>query len=403
VDVAIEAGLLIDGSGKATPGRFVGVADGRVVTTSTTPLEAACTIDASAYTVMPGLIDTHVHLFDHFDVVDADIMARYMNDADGIAARLRQLLAHGITTVKSLCDPEDEVLEIRRRIAGGVLMGPRLLACGAGITAIGSHPAATMCCRNPYFRYISTTEVDTPDGARSAVRRLAGKGVDGVKLFYYGALPGEPPVIFPVAKYDLQAEITRFADPVLKAAIDEAHAHGLRVTVHVKNGRRAKTALECGVDTLEHTFKLDPEDDDFVELLARSRTSITATLARSRVRDEQIPTVKRLNECGIRIALGSDTTDVRGDWGLDSVREIEALHDAGLSTQDALASGMSVAAAHIGRAHDLGSLDPGKFADAIVLEGNPLEDRSALRRVALVIKGGTIVHDNLSYARPGVS
>ena len=102
--------------------------------------------------------------------------------------RLNDFLTAGVTTVKSVGDSEDDILRVRARLASGELAGPRLLATGAAFCAPGSHPATTILSQNPWLRYRTTVETDSPERAREAVRRLAGKKVDAVKIIHQGRL-----------------------------------------------------------------------------------------------------------------------------------------------------------------------------------------------------------------------
>ena len=364
-------------------------------------IDGAETLDASTATVLPGLIDAHVHLFDFKGITDAATMAEFV--ATGIEARLRAFLANGITTVKSCGDAEDEVLIIRERIDAGKLLGPRVLAVGPGLTAPRGHPAASVYAANPWYSALAAAEVDKPQAARDVVRRLAEKGVDGIKLLYQGGCGHEEPYFFKSVMFPSQFQIFRLKETVMRAAIEEAHRWNLGVTVHTHEEDRARTAVECGANALEHGILRVPiADNGLVGLLRDRAVTVAPTLTIGRCHPVSLGNVKRMHDGGVGLALGTDLNQMFNDWGRCSIDEIEAMVRAGLTPAQAIDAATSGAARHIGRSDDLGSIAPGKLGDLVVVDGNPVEDIAALRRIVLVIKDGEVVIDNRTAARASV-
>jgi imidazolonepropionase-like amidohydrolase len=319
--------------------------------------------------------------------------------ATGIQARLHAFLAHGITTVKSCGDAEDEVLIIRDLIEAGKLLGPRVLAVGPGLTAPRGHPAASVYAANPWYSALATAEVDEPEAARDVVRRLAEKRVDGIKLLYQGGCSHEEPYFFKSAMFPAQFRIFRLNETVMRSAIEEAHRWNLSVTVHTHEEDRARTAVDCGANALEHGILRVPiADDGLIGLLRDRAVTVAPTLTIGRCHPDSLGNVRRLHEGGVGLALGTDLNQMFNDWGRCSIDEIEAMIRAGLTPAQALAAATAGAARHIGRNDDLGSIAPGKRADLVVVDGNPVQDIGALRRIVLVIKNGEIVIDNRATA-----
>jgi imidazolonepropionase-like amidohydrolase len=176
---------------------------------------------------MPGLIDCHIHLLNMWTAKDEATMAADIETE--LPERLKDFLTAGVTTVKSVGDSEDDILRVRARLASGELAGPRLLATGAAFCAPGSHPATTICGQNPWLRYRMIVETDSPEQAREAVRRLAGKKVDAVKIVHQGGCKHGSPYFFKVESLGLNVQILKLEKAVLGAIIDEAHRPGSRL------------------------------------------------------------------------------------------------------------------------------------------------------------------------------
>lgn len=342
-------------------------------------------IDGEGAIVMPGLIDTHVHLI----FVEAlseggsndSVVATFIRD--GLPERLMAFLAHGVTTVKTTGDYFPHILAVRGAIANGELIGPRVFTTGPVFTAPGGHPAGTLC-HTEWCRQHVTVQVETAEAAREEVRRLAAEGVDAVKVAYQQARRDR--------------EIPALSPEVLAAIIDEAHRHRLRVTVHTNSEREALEAVRSGADGLEHGVLDQALSGDALLNALRERGTTYAPTLRIWPREERylrhpMANLHRAWQAGVRIVLGSDTyyapwAESPGSW---TVTELEWMAEAGLSRRDVLLAGTRTAAEHLGVLAELGTIEPGKLADLVVLDGNPLDDLSVLRRPRLVIVGGRIV------------
>jgi imidazolonepropionase-like amidohydrolase len=342
---------------------------------------------------MPGLIDCHIHLLNMWTAKDEATMAADIETE--LPKRLNDFLTAGVTTVKSVGDSEDDILRVRARLDSGELAGPRLLATGAAFAAPGSHPATTIYGQNPWLRYRATVETDSPERAREAVRRLAGKKVDAVKIVHQGGCKHGSPYFFKAELLGLNVQILKLEKAVLGAIIDEAHRHGLKVTVHTVDADAAIEALEAGADGLEHgVIEHRLKDDQVVELLLRNRASYVPTLCLIRFEEKtaevRYANLKQVADAGVRVALGTDSFCGFGKFGENTIEEAERSAQAGIGASQILRMATKDAAEHLG-ANDLGSVAPGKLADLILVDGNPAVNIRALRNVAMVIKNGEIV------------
>ena len=384
----IENARVIVGDGAVIDGATVVIVGDRIQSVATAPLQLKTVkrVDARGMTLMPGLIDTHVHFFGLTGQGREAYRAQIKTLAPGY---MKDFLRHGVTTVKSLADPLELVLELRTMVNEGKILGPRILLVGPCFTAPGGHPAVTLGRDDPWMRSEIAIEVADEDTARREVRRLAGKGVDAIKA----AVEAGQGTGIPEATPRLSAN-------VLRAIVDEAHQHKLRATVHTHREQDVLDAIEAGADGLEHgLWDSRLSDNHLADLLLERNVCYTPTLWAWSV-DRESPSLeiaqqnlKALSDKGVRIALGTDTLCSMPRPGLNTIQEMELMAQAGLTPEQIIRAGMRDAAEHLGLLHDLGTVEPGKIADLILVAGDPLKDISCLHGVQMVIKAGQIVYN----------
>lgn len=405
--LVIENGRVVVGDGTVLERGSVVISGDRILSVTDEPVEApgARRIDAAGATVLPGFFDAHAHLLME-DVTavpgnPADLDAHL---SDALPARLRAYLEAGITTVVSTGDFWPPIGLVRDRIHDGDLTGPRVFTSGPVFTAPGGHPAVTVCGGsagwgdvNPWCRDHLAVEVDTREGARDAVERLAGAGVDLIKMVYDSISPSGEHL-----KTDVMREI-----------VAAAHDHGLGAYAHITEVDNAFAAVEAGLDGLVHVpFEVSREGQrsELAEVLERHDvTAVTTAVGldalQRRFAEEGnldlaerfagdlralLETIRRIVDVNADlVVLGTDTPHLPPDVAFHG--EVRLLRAAGLSPAQALRAATRNAAVHIGREGDLGTLEAGKLGDVVVVDGNPLEDLQALRNVDVVIKGGEIV------------
>jgi imidazolonepropionase-like amidohydrolase len=312
-----------------------------------------------------------------------------------LKTRLRALLEAGVTTVKSVGYSEDDILRVRDMLAAGELVGPRLYATGGAFAAPGSHPGTTVYGKNPWIRNRATFETDSPQQAREAVRRKAEHRVDAIKIVHQGGCKHGDPYFFRVPALGIDVQILRLERAVLEAIIDESHKQGLKATVHTVDEHTAVEALEAGADGLEHGVMDELlTNDRIIELLLRNRASYVPTLWLIAFDENTAATryanLKRVVEAGVRVPMGTDTFCGFGKFGEIAHIEMEHYEHAGTPPLTILKMATSDAAQHLG-ANDLGTIAPGKLADMILVDRDPVTNIAALRHVSTVIKNGEIV------------
>jgi enamidase len=397
------------GDGTVLESASVAMAGDRIVSVAVGTVEApgASRIDAEGRTVLPGLIDTHVHLLMEKlyeqPRSDAD-MTSYI--AERLPERLRAYLRAGITTVMSPGDYWPFVAAIRDRVREGGLAGPRIHTAGPLFTGPGGHPAATFCGfldqggQNPWCKEHLTVEVATPEEARAAVARIKREGVDRIK-FVNEALDG-------TGAGALQPD-------VVGAIVDAAHGHDLRAYAHITDPAKAVTAIEAGLDGLVHipVASTEPEAvERLVEIMGAKglRAASTLTIFHSMANSEAPPGNEDVPEMMQQMLAGMRQTlsrIVKADpdlvvFGTDSPHlapaeafhtEVGLLGESGLTPTEILQSATGRAAQFIGVGDKLGTLEPGKLADLVVVDGDPTTDLSTLKNVVVVVKSGEIVYE----------
>jgi imidazolonepropionase-like amidohydrolase len=390
--VCLRSARLIDSTGarpveKAT----VVVADGRVgeIWANGEPAPAgALEIDLEGRTLMPGLVDAHVH-------VSAFDMPRPLKGQEAVAPEvrhhllaqgLRRMLRMGITTVRDVGAFGDDLLHARQAIRLGAIPGPRILACGriVSATSAGGRHFAGM------YR-----EADGPDEMRKATREQFRRGADFIKIMTTGARSCELENSSPL-------QMTR---EEMAAVVGESHRMGYRVAAHCEGLDGTRMAIEEGVDTIEHGLELH-RAPELLDELARSGRVLVPTLscffhisenhgsqwapglvelAHNQL-EEAHRTVAAARRAGVRMAMGFDSQP-HGQSALELVR----LWRAGLTPMEAIMAATTGSAAACGLAAHLGAVARGKAADLLVVDGDPLGDPEVLldpERIWLVVQSG---------------
>lgn len=355
-------------------------------------------VDLDGATVVPGLIDAHLHALSGEAVRNPgfgpppELKGGEPRHRElgyfVLAAMARATLDSGFTTVRDVGSDDLEAITLRQAIDLRVVPGPQVLSCGRIISATSPGGAVF----HAMYR-----QADGPDEMRKAVREQARAGADFVKIMATGARSVERENPEP-------AQMTR---EEIATVVAEAHRIGLRVAAHGEGLDGVRLAVEEGVDTIEHGLSLH-RDPRVLDLMAERGTTLVPTLSTfhdlaerftdsfpqalvdqaRRQLEEAYATVAAAREAGVRIAVGHDS----GPPG-DAAVEIERLADAGLTNQEALTAATNAPAVALGL-QDRGVLEADHRADLVVLARNPVDDLSVLRdteKIMMVIKAGEIV------------
>ncbi|MFC1596842.1 amidohydrolase family protein, partial [Planctomycetota bacterium] len=253
----------------------------------------------------------------------------------------------------------------------------------------GGHPSVTVCRGSPWFRSELSVEVDDEGEGRKTVRQLAEKRVDAIKVVYHGSTSNPAGAV----------SFEKLSVDVMRAIIDESHQHGLKVTVHTWREQDAIVALESGADGLEHGVVDAPLGNDRLAQILLDRNAFyvptlrVLTLGKNPVPLETAQgNLKDLTHRGVRIAVGTDTL---GDQprGLNTILEMQLMAEAGMAPAQIIRAATHDAADHLGLLERLGTVEPGKIADLIIVDGDPLKDMSVLHKVEIVIQRGHIAYN----------
>ncbi|MDF2569102.1 MAG: hutI 2 [Sporomusa sp.] len=389
----IKAGLLIDGTGgPAQAACYLAVKDGFIVGVGQrgdfpSDLEATV-VDYSAYTVMPGLIDPHVHLFLE-GISDLKTRTlRWKEDKDITLIRaiknLNLTLKQGVTTVRDLGGPYGINSLLKKAINQGVVAGPRVVTSRQAISITGGH-----------FHYAGGREADGPDEMIKAVREQAKGSADCIKFMMTGCVN--------FVRQD--AGVVELSLIEAQAVVNEARRLKKAVAVHANGVDGVRQALAVGVTTLEHGALIDEPTTDlitksgvywiptlvpFERMLDYGRRHQTKTLPSGGIEAVYLrhkAMVLRAYQAGANIVAGTDAGALGVAHG-DMWREINLLVDCGLPPAAALRAATGLAAKAIGLGSEIGTVETGKRADLLVLSGNPLTDIACVRNVVKVLKDG---------------
>ena len=373
--IVIRAGALIDGVGGVRRDVTITV-DGDRLARIDAGARAAATYDLSRFTVLPGLIDTHVHMESHFGKD-----GRASNTGETAAERVLYAaenayvtLMAGFTTVQSIGSPSD--LDLRAAIARGTLPGPRLLTSVASITDTSL----------------------TPTQIRDAVRATIARGADLIKIF--------------ASKSIREGGAQTMSDAQIAAACDEARSAGKRIWVHAHASSAVRAAASAGCFAVTHGSQVTNDDlalmaqrgtffepniglvsQNYIENKARYLGIGNYDEAGFRFMEEGIPRkldmFKRARaQRGLKLIMGTDAT--AGAHGQNAREIIYRVQVGGQPPMDAITGATSLAAEALGLQSRIGSLAAGMEADLIAVDGDPLRDITALQRVVFVMRGGKI-------------
>ncbi|AXT38579.1 amidohydrolase family protein [Alteromonas sp. BL110] len=404
-DTLIHAGKVFTGTSKSLLERMTVVVEDNKITALkegfAKPQEGDTVIDLSASTVMPGLMDMHVHLSSQHGGPQTYLERFSLNEADYAlrAANYAQItLDSGFTTVRNLGDGYNETVALRNAIAKGYATGPRIYTVAKSIATTGGHadPSNGMS-------HLLRPDVGPKQGvvngeveAREAVRARYQDGADLIKITATGG-------VLSVAK---SGQNPQFMTDELEAIVDTAKDYGMTVAVHAHGKEGMKRAIEAGVDSIEHGTYMDSE---IRELMKKHGTYYVPTILAGKfvadkakidgffpelVRPKAAAigpliqnTFEQAHKAGVKIAFGTDSgVSAHGD----NAQEFALMVEAGMNPADALLSATVNSADLLGISDILGTLEQGKLADIVAVQGNPLDDISLMESVSFVMKDGVV-------------
>jgi imidazolonepropionase-like amidohydrolase len=392
----IHAGRLIDvRSGRVTTNAYITIAKDRILAIMDSAAAGIPTIDLSKYTVVPGLIDCHAHALGNPKDQSSASGLRMSSAQKALwgVHNLQTWLDHGFTALRDA--GEDDLgygqLALRNSIEKGLIRGPRMVSAGNFVSVNGGHGDADVLAPDQSLP-MRPNIADTVGAVSIAVRRDIKYGADWIKLMATGG------VMDPISDY----RVEELSEEQMAKAVEVAHRAGKKVMAHAEGAEGIKSAVRAGVDSIEHGTIMDEEG---ARLMEQRGTWLVPTLycfqhdlqtGLSQGRDpgsfakgvaivkEQGPAFHRALAHHLKIAYGIDDDP-------DFVsKEFGALVSGGMMPIDALRAATMNGAELLGRSGEIGTLEPGKFADVVAVDGDPLADITVMEKVVFVMKGGEV-------------
>lgn len=392
-----RGGRVFEGTGARIADAEIAVDDGLIADVGS-GLDGDEEVDVSGRTILPGLFDCHVHVaFSHVDTwrhLQAPFSLRFYEAARNLEATLHA----GITSIR---DAGGADLGMKTAVESGLIRGPRMQIAIKMLSQTGGHGDGTMPSGDcfhlmPPYPGSPSTIVDGADEMRRCVRELIREGADVIKVATSGGVlsPRDSP------------RHAHFRPPELEVLVEEASAAGRFVMAHAQATDGIKNAVRAGVRSVEHGIYLD---DEAIGMMLDRGTYLVPTLVAPQgvldaaaegvrfplsvldkakeVIDAHRDSFRRAVAAGVRIAMGTDSGVARHGQNL---RELELMRQGGMSPQDVLRATTRTAAELLGVADARGTIEPGKLADLVVVDGDPLDVASLPASVVAVYLGGVL-------------
>jgi imidazolonepropionase-like amidohydrolase len=397
--VVVTADRMIDVlAGRAVARPQITITDGRIVAVAAQGAaipDGARRVDLPGLTLLPGLIDLHVHLTSD---------PRYggyrgLEFTDGFwtvvgVANAKRTLEAGFTTVRNVGSSDYADVAIKQGIEQGFVTGPRIVPATYAIGATGGHCDSTEF--PPSVSVPSPQIANGPDELRATVRKLRKYGAEVIKFCGTGGVFSKTDTVGG-QQYSL-VEMT--------ALVEEAHQLGLKVAVHAHGAAGIKDAIRAGVDTIEHAsladdeaiqlakqhgtyFDMDIYNDDYILAEGAKNGVFAESLEKERqIGRRQRETFKAANAAGVRMTFGTDGGVYPNG---DNAKQFATMVAWGMTPMQAIRAATATAAEALGRSSDVGAIAVGRYGDLIAVSGDPLTDVTKFQNVEFVMKGGTVV------------
>ncbi len=397
---AVKCGTLIDVRNAKSLSNVVIVVEGnRIVSVGASVPANAAVIDLSKATVLPGLFDLHCHILDN---IEGGTRGSAADNALSGVRNAEKVLLSGFTTIRDPGGggPNYAGCSVRDAINRGWFPGPRIFVGGRFLSVTGGHGDNNLVA--PERETQSDNIVNGVEEIRKAVRRDAKYGCDWIKLYATGGFfsAGDDPTQ------------QHFSDEEMRVAVEEATRLGKFVAAHAHGAQGIKAAVKAGVRTIEHGTFID---DEGIDLMKKYGTFLVPTMRTIEVLAEDpgpkaspgrrkayelsqkyfrtmMDNIRKAAQRGVKIAFGSDMVTM--PLGL-SAQEFRLHVMAGRTPMEAIRSATIISAGALNVHHDLGSIEPGKLADIIAVEGDPLNDVTLLEHVKFVMKEGKVYKNEI--------
>ncbi|PAD39767.1 amidohydrolase family protein [Terribacillus sp. 7520-G] len=405
MDKLIRNGVVIDGTGEMIKDAVIAIKDDRIAALGSASdfigIDAKEVIDAQGSYILPGLIDTHVHMMMEIKDMRETLVTPFSMRFYEALTYMKRTLEAGITTVR---DAGYADLGVKQAIEKGLISGPRMQISVNPLTITGGHGdnwmVSDMDLTNKAYPGFPSGICDGPEQVRQKVREMLRAGADIIKVHATGGVmsPTDHP------------EFTQFSMEELRIIVEEAaYRKGRKVMAHAQGAEGVKQAVRAGIHSIEHGIFLD---DEAIELMLEHGTYLVPTLlapvsvVEASEANESMPayavdkakevmeihqrSVAKAYEAGVKIAMGTDAGVMAHGTNL---RELELMCDIGMSPMESILASTKVAAECLGWEERIGTIAEGKLADLIIVKDNPLENIASLANadnIHTVIQGGEL-------------
>lgn len=396
---AVSAARLLDvASGKYVDNPLVIVTDGRITSIGrkgdAVPAGAKV-VDLPGATLLPGLIDMHVHL-DSLAEIGGYNSLEYSDRFWSVVqtANAKKTLEAGFTTVRNVGAADFDDVGLREAIDAGYVPGPRIVTAAISFGATGGHCDSTFF--PPSMDQKSPFNSDSPDEARKAVRTLKKYGAQVIKICATGG-------VFSRGNEPGQQQLTY---EEMKAVVDEAHMAGLKVAAHAHGASGIREAVRAGVDTIEHAslvddegiklavqkgayFSMDIYNTDYTQAEGKKNGVLEDNLRKDRdIGEIQRENFRKALKAGVKMVYGTDAGIYPHG---DNAKQFAVMVRYGATPLQAIQAATVTAAEALGRSKDVGQVAVGRYGDMIAVAGDPLADVTTLEKPVFVMKGGAVV------------
>jgi imidazolonepropionase-like amidohydrolase len=406
--VVVTADRMVDViAGRVVEHPQITITDGRIsaVASQGAPIApAARHVDLPGMTLLPGLIDMHVHL-----TGDPKFSGyRRLEFTDNFwtvvgVANAKRTLEAGFTTVRNVGSANYDDVALKQGIEKGYIPGPRIVPATYAIGATGGHCDDTEF--PPSITTPSTAVANGPEAIRATVRRLRKYGAEVIKFCGTGGVLSKTDSVG-AQQFDLNE---------MQALVNEAHMLGLKVAVHAHGTSGIKDAIRAGVDTIEHAsladeeafalakqhgtyFSMDVYNDDYILAEGEKNGLFKESLEKERmIGRKQRETFRAATQAGVKMIFGTDAGVYPHGT---NAKQFVTMVAWGMTPMQAIQAATVTAAEALGRTGDVGAIAVGRFGDLIAVSGDPLANVSVLQSVAVVIKGGEVIKQSGQAASP---
>ena len=395
----LHCGSLLDvKSGQYQRNVYITLDGEKIGAITTTAPASPNLIELANETCLPGMIDTHTHVLLQGDITaeDYDVqLLKYSQAYRTILATVsaRRALEYGFTAIRDL-ETEGAMyadVDIKKAINQGVIPGPRMQVATRAMDVTGAYPLLGYAPEVEVPHGVQV--VDGPDSARKAVREQLSHGADWIKVYSDRSYFVRPDGVLD--------DIPTFTLEELRAIVDEAHRQHHKVASHAAALNGVHNSVEAGIDTIEHGQYIAPDDIKTMvakgiyyvptlyvgEYVAEGRAKAGAKVWVDMVKIHA-DAFRRAHAAGVKIAFGTDAGGF--DWKINPAVEFPLMVKYGMSPIEAIRSATTVAADLMGMSAQIGTVEPGKFADIVAVSGDPLADINVLQNVNFVMKGGQV-------------